>query len=640
MRTKRFAAGDGFARERPSLRTARAWRTHEGVTSARVEGERARFDLWERIVVVRRLALLGCFLFLAGCGGAGGIGTPATSWRQNDVSGAIAPALHQCGAFGCPGGGSPATPAPRGRPVFVNVGVPQNAESIVVSASATGQSTATTTVNCSGECRAAMTLAPSIAWLFSVTLYGGPDGTGSVLSQGSIAQTVLPLASNQVKITFNPVVASVTLALSASALVGAGSETLTVTPLDATGASIVGPKPYELADGSPAPLALVFADASSGAQSDFSTPAPFMSPPPAGATLAGTIAYNGDSIGLQFPILAISQDGSSIPVNRPAQQLAALPSIGAPEGGAWLSHFAITYDAGPSPHPYICYNDNTNDGAPTIADVFGDDFGVVPTTPNGPASCGLSALGSDGSFWWFDYFAGVFGRATLNPVTVSAYPVAGCAPSGITYVPLLTLGSDGNLWFAASEGQGGSTVPQFGHLSTSGAGGCSPISIGSAGDEISAIVGGPAGATYFTLRSNARGTTQLYSVTAGASAPSAVGGALPFNVTAIGYASDDGNLYAQSTSSAIYTIVPGTAASKVLCADAPFLTDLHHQFAQLQDGTLAYMDDGGDVTRIAPGVGCATIPGVLTADYYLFAIAPDGSSLINSNGGNIAHAVI
>jgi len=39
-------------------------------------------------------------------------------------------------------------------------------------------------------------------------------------------------------------------------------------------------------------------------------------------------------------------------------------------------------------------------------------------------------------------------------------------------------------------------------------------------------------------------------------------------------------------------------------------------------------------------VGCATIPGVLTADYYLFAIAPDGSSLINSNGGNIAHAVI
>ena len=92
---------------------------------------------------------------------------------------------------------------------------------------------------------------------------------------------------------------------------------------------------------------------------------------------AGTIAYNGDSIGLQFPILAISQDGSSIPVNRPAQQLAALPSIGAPEGGAWLSHFAITYDAGPSPHPYICYNDNTNDGAPTIADVFGDDFGVA-----------------------------------------------------------------------------------------------------------------------------------------------------------------------------------------------------------------------------------------------------------------------
>jgi hypothetical protein len=486
--------------------------------------------------------------------------------------------------------------------------------------------------------------APAATWTFAVTLYSGTSQTGSVVAQGSTAQTLAP-GANSVSLTFNPIVASVGISLSAGSLTGAGSATVMLTPMDASGATIIGPQAFLPSLGaSPAPLTLGFANTASTTLGDFAlSPSSFATPATSG-TLSATLSYNGGPVKLQFPILEVEQLGKPVGAGGQVVALPAAPVLNGPTG--LLNHDSLTYGPGVDPDPYTYYTMFNGDS--TISAYVADAQSSASATVNGGQCDGLTALAADGTFWYFDCSLHQFGKASLTPeISVSPAPFPAACGTLPSTIDRFTRGTDGNLWYAMLT-----TQPKVGYITTSSDSCPAPITVGAAGTSVAGLVGGPGDATFVDI-DNGDGTDSVYSVKAGSSTVTTVG-TFGFHIYGFGYSTYDGNLYAQAaTGNTIYAMNPSTGAVSVACRanrNRPAqLLDSHAEFARLPDGTLAYAAPDAalgyeDIVRIAPGAGCVTVQATLPSFYLdnqempqLFAIPGDGSSVTASDGGNISH---
>ncbi|MBV9408925.1 MAG: hypothetical protein JO164_08865, partial [Candidatus Eremiobacteraeota bacterium] len=161
--------------------------------------------------------------------------------------------------------------------------------------------------NCTNVCSATVS-APVGSDTFAVNLYSAQNAGGSLLSTGTLTQSIIADQANSVNVTFNGVVASLSLALSAAQLsVGTpAAVTVTVRALDAAGNTIIGPGGYATATGAALTLALGDSDAS-GATTLSQTS---LSAPP---TSVITLNYNGTAIA--DPRITLSA-GSLTPQNK------------------------------------------------------------------------------------------------------------------------------------------------------------------------------------------------------------------------------------------------------------------------------------------------------------------------------------
>ncbi len=141
-------------------------------------------------------------------------------------------------------------PHRRRRPAYISSGT----ESIVVHESgkllgtfnSTPSSQGCSLVGSTTQCRFTMGAIPGVARTIAVSAFSGLGGGGSVLSTGSVAQTIVAGKANTIAITLGGVPAALALTLSnPSPTEGtSASIALTVTAQDASGATIVAPGNY------------------------------------------------------------------------------------------------------------------------------------------------------------------------------------------------------------------------------------------------------------------------------------------------------------------------------------------------------------------------------------------------------------
>jgi len=208
---------------------------------------------------VRHHSVIGLLLIagaatIVGCGG--GTSQPAVPRTVTPGGGSAAPATLAKATFTLTLPAASGTAAKTRTPKYIS----PNAQSIGI-AIATGSGTATPTLanltpsspNCTTPAGGSLTCAIVVAAplggdTFVVTLYAGPNGSGSVLSTASIAGTVSNNAANTIPITLDGVVAAIAVSVTnGNDLVPGGYPTalpVVVTAQDASGATIVGPAAY------------------------------------------------------------------------------------------------------------------------------------------------------------------------------------------------------------------------------------------------------------------------------------------------------------------------------------------------------------------------------------------------------------
>jgi hypothetical protein len=177
---------------------------------------------------------------------------------------AVATLISACGGGASSSGMAPQ--APTSAPVTTQAKTASVSFRIVIPAATTSavSSAATpTVVACTTTCSATVN-APVGSDTFAVNLYGGTNGTGSLLSTGTLTQTIVANQANSVSVTFNGVVASIALALASPTVTPgtAGSLGITVNALDANGNVIVGPGSYVDANGNAVAITLSNSDTS------------------------------------------------------------------------------------------------------------------------------------------------------------------------------------------------------------------------------------------------------------------------------------------------------------------------------------------------------------------------------------------
>jgi hypothetical protein len=142
-------------------------------------------------------------------------------------------------------------------------------------------------VNCTTTCTGQIA-APVGSDTFTMKLFDAQNASGNLLSTGTLTQTIVIDQANSVNVTFNGVVASLSVALSPSAVTSGGPTTVAVSfaALDAAKNAIVGPGVYVDANGNPVTVQLADSDTSGATKLSATT---FSEPPTAPITLS----YNG-----------------------------------------------------------------------------------------------------------------------------------------------------------------------------------------------------------------------------------------------------------------------------------------------------------------------------------------------------------
>ena len=131
------------------------------------------------------------------------------------------------------------------------------------------------TVNCTATCSGTVS-APVGSDTFTVKLYDATGGGGNLLSTGTVIQTIVAGQANSVNVTFNGVVASLSMSAISTVTPGtAGSVAIGVSALDADGNTIIGPGSYVDGSGNPVTIALSNSDTSGNSslsQTSLTTP--------------------------------------------------------------------------------------------------------------------------------------------------------------------------------------------------------------------------------------------------------------------------------------------------------------------------------------------------------------------------------
>jgi len=157
-------------------------------------------------------------------------------------------------------------------------------------APAGGAASAPVVVNCTNVCSGQIA-APVGADTFTAKLFDQTNAAGNVLSTGTLAQTIVVDQANTVSMTFNGVVASLSVALNPSSVTPGTPSTVTVNvaALDADGNAIVGSGTYVDANGNALTVTLTSSDPTNARLS-----ASAFSAPPA---TTPTLSYDGATIG-------------------------------------------------------------------------------------------------------------------------------------------------------------------------------------------------------------------------------------------------------------------------------------------------------------------------------------------------------
>jgi endoglucanase len=264
------------------------------------------------------------------------------------------------------------TPHPQTVSVSFSVAIPQSvgrspryvsagtASAQIVVTPAGGAGLAPVSVNCSATCDVILP-APVGADTFDVKLFDQQNASGNVLSQGSVAQTIVAGQANTVRISAGGVVSKIVVGVTPSTISAAGSAAVTVTAQDAASRTIIGADAYVNA------ITLTDSDASgSTALSTTSVTSP--------ATTV-TLTYNGSAsfsaavIGAAAPGVAPTNTVSATLTNGTAQPLKVIVAGNhlADAGGSVLT----LRGADVSATEYVCaqgWSTDSYGGAP-LADV-------------------------------------------------------------------------------------------------------------------------------------------------------------------------------------------------------------------------------------------------------------------------------
>jgi hypothetical protein len=205
-------------------------------------------------IFARRVALIGTIAAAAGCSGNGGSVRAPLAVPTPLQAPTNAPAANVQFRIVVPAQ-SPASSARR--PQYVSAAT----KSAVISVSP--GSAAPVVVNCTTVCQGQIA-APIGTDTFTVKLYDAAGGAGNLLSTGSMASSVVLDQDNAISLTFNGVVASISVVLNpATATYGkAQTSSVTVNALDADGDTIIAPGVYVNSSGNPVTIALANSDTS------------------------------------------------------------------------------------------------------------------------------------------------------------------------------------------------------------------------------------------------------------------------------------------------------------------------------------------------------------------------------------------
>ncbi|HTU70890.1 MAG TPA: hypothetical protein VMF11_11290 [Candidatus Baltobacteraceae bacterium] len=445
---------------------------------------------------MRNLASVALVALLAGCGGGGS--TPSLP-----VQSVASPAPQ------------PTQQSPQSVKVSFNIIVPTASGASArrvpnyVSASTKSASIAVgsampTTVNCTATCSGTVS-APVGSDTFTVNLYDATNGTGNVLSTGALTQTIVANTANSVNVTFNGVVASLSIVLGASGTAGTPALIpVSVNALDADGNTIVGPGVYVNASDKPLTIALSDSDPS-GATALSQTS---LTQPTSGITLTYTgLAITSSTIGgsaagittsttsftptLQ-PIVVTTND-----TQNPAYAGIDLYATSGTGSSATFSASEVGWTNAPYDKTLTVATGSGCASIATVAPSSGTSFTASVVASPSAGTC--TATLSDGA-----------GQSQAASLAYTSFVYTGASqsitlPSGVTNVTITAAGAQGGTACVCSTGgspgaggEGGSVTATLAvtagmlDVLVGGAGGTSSSGSGAAGGYNGGAVGGSA----------------------------------------------------------------------------------------------------------------------------------------------------
>jgi virginiamycin B lyase len=376
----------------------------------------------------------------------------------------------------------------------------------------------TATKICSGS-----VLAPPGNDTFAVNLYDGTNGTGNLLSTGAVTQTIVAYQTNAVSVTFNGVVASLSVMLNPSSVTVGTAATVAVVAnaLDADGNTIIGPGVYVSSGGGALTVNLANSDTSGAtqlSQSSLTQPTSNLSLSYNGANITGaTITASGAGLGSASATLTASSSSSgtfsefSTGISANAQLLNITAGS---DNNLWFTENALRrigkittsgmvteYSAGISgddplgdivagPDGNIWFTEYTYPGVNRIGKIT--TSGVVTEYSAGispDSQIGGITAGPDGNLWFTEQVGNRIAKITTSG-SVTEYSTGITAFAGPSAI---ARGSDGNLWFTEVNSSGN----KIGRITTSGV--VTEYSAGiSSGAGLGPIAAGPDGNLWFT----------------------------------------------------------------------------------------------------------------------------------------------
>jgi hypothetical protein len=385
------------------------------------------------------------------------------------------------------------------RPAYVSASTKSASVTVTPNGGSAG---APTVVNCTNVCSGTLN-APIGSDTFAVNLYDAQNGTGNLLSTGSVTQAIVIDQSNSVNVTFNGVVKSLAISLGASATAGtASSVPVTVNALDADGNTIVGPGNYVDAHGNPVTITLSDSDtsgATSLSQTSITAPASgitlnysglAIAPATIAASATGFTRVNTSFAPTLQPIVVTIRD--SLNPNFAGVDLYAVTGIGS----------SATFTASEAGWTNAPFNKSltvtASSGCANIGSIAQSGNSFTATVASSPSAGTCTASISDSS-----------GQSQTVTLAYTRFDYTGASqsitvPSGVTQATITAAGAAGGNGGQAAGGLGGTmaatlplTTGSSLDVEVGGAGGDSPLGAGGyngGGTSDSTAMGPPGGA--------------------------------------------------------------------------------------------------------------------------------------------------